>query len=131
MANSKVSSSQKAYILGLMDSVELQEIFSTNLKNARNRANLSQMKLAEKANLSVGYICDLESGRRWGTPETFSKLASALDISPFELLLPLSENSSEAVLELSRQRKMFAKLSDSLKKNISSAVSKAISDTLR
>ena len=131
MANSKVSSSQKAYILGLMDSVELQELFSTNLKNARNRANLSQMKLAEKANLSVGYICDLESGRRWGTPETFSKLASALDISPFELLLPLSENSSEAVLELSRQRKMFAKLSDSLKKNISSAVSKAISDTLR
>ena len=126
-----MSSSQKAYILGLMDSVELQEIFSTNLKNARNRANLSQMKLAEKANLSVGYICDLESGRRWGTPETFSKLASALDISPFELLLPLSENSSEAVLELSRQRKMFAKLSDSLKKNISSAVSKAISDTLR
>jgi transcriptional regulator with XRE-family HTH domain len=114
-----------------MDSVELQEIFSTNLKNARNRANLSQMKLAEKANLSVGYICDLESGRRWGTPETFSKFASALDISPFELLLPLSENSSEAVLELSRQRKMFAKLSDSLKKNISSAVSKAISDTLR
>lgn len=126
-----MSSSQKAYILGLMDSVELQEIFSTNLKNARNRANLSQMKLAEKANLSVGYICDLESGRRWGTPETFSKLASALDISPFELLLPLSENSSEASLELSRQRKMFAKLSDSLKKNISSAVSKAIFDTLR
>lgn len=87
------------------------------------------MKLAEKANLSVGYICDLESGRRWGTPETFSKLANALDISPFELLLPLSENSTETSLESSRIRKLYAKLSDSLRKNISSAVNKAISDT--
>ena len=112
-----------------MDSIELQEIFSTNLKNARNRANLSQMKLAERANLSVGYICDLESGRRWGTPETFSKLANALDISPFELLLPLSEDSTETSLESSRIRKLYAKLSESLRKNISSAVNQAISDT--
>ena len=111
-----------------MNSVELQEIFSTNLKKARNRANLSQMKLAEKANLSVGYICDLESGRRWGTPETFSRLAFALDINPFELLVPDNFDVSNSS-DLIKQRKMLAKLNDSLRQNISTAVNKAISDT--
>ena len=123
-----MSSSQKAYILILMNSKELQEIFSLNLKNARSRANLSQMKLAEKANLSVGYICDLESGRRWGTPETFSRLATALDINPFELLLPINLDASSS-FELSKQREILAKLNESLRKNISTAVNKAISDT--
>lgn len=123
-----MSSSQKAYILILMNSKELQEIFSSNLKNARSRANLSQMKLAEKANLSVGYICDLESGRRWGTPETFSRLATALDINPFELLLPINLDASSS-FELSKQREILAKLNESLRKNISTAVNKAISDT--
>ncbi len=111
-----------------MNSKELQEIFSSNLKNARSRANLSQMKLAEKANLSVGYICDLESGRRWGTPETFSRLATALDINPFELLLPINLDASSS-FELSKQREILAKLNESLRKNISTAVNKAISDT--
>lgn len=71
-----------------MTSSELQKIFSSNIKRERTRLGLSQVKLAEKADLSVGYICDLEYGKRWGTPETFSKLANALNISPYELLLP-------------------------------------------
>ncbi len=112
-----------------MNSMELQEIFSTNLKNARNRANLSQMKLAEKANLSVGYICDLESGRRWGTPETFSKLADALNINPFELLLPQSSNQNENPKEIASRREIFATLSNALRQNVTVAVNKAISET--
>lgn len=108
-----------------MNAAELQELFSTNLKNARNRLHFSQMKLAEKANLSVGYICDLESGRRWGTPETFSKLATALDINPFELLLPSSILVSP---EAGKQNEIIAKLSDSLCQNVTSTIIKTITD---
>ncbi len=130
MAYSKVSSSQKAYILYAMNSEELQALFSANLKRARNMANLSQMKLAEKADLSVGYICDLESGRRWGTPETFSRLASALGINPFELLLPRNFDAASSY-ELSKQREFLSRLNEALKLNVSSAVNKAISDTFK
>lgn len=113
-----------------MSSEELQEIFSINLKNARNRANLSQMKLAEKANLSVGYICDLESKRRWGTPETFSKLAQALGIHAYELLLPVEKERAETdVLAASARRNHLAALSGLLRENITSAVNKAVTDT--
>ncbi|MBR0033015.1 MAG: helix-turn-helix transcriptional regulator [Treponema sp.] len=87
------------------------------------------MKLAEKADLSVGYICDLESGRRWETPETFSKLSCALGINPFELLLP-SVQESASISNLSELRDYIATISDSLKQNVTSAVNKAISETL-
>lgn len=40
------------------------------------------MALAEKADISVGYLCDLESGNKWGTPETIVKLASSLNVEP-------------------------------------------------
>ena len=110
-----------------MNSTELQEIFSSNLKNARARANLSQINLAVKANLSVSYICDLESGRRWGTPETFAKLSSALNINPFELLLPRPLSSDED--NIANRRELLAHLSDSVRENVLSAVNKAISET--
>ena len=113
-----------------MNSDELQKLFSTNLKNARNRANLSQLKLAEKANLSLGYICDLEGGRRWGTPETFAKLASALEINPFELLLPLSsEKININPAEIPETREYLATLNSNLRENINSAVNKAITES--
>lgn len=106
---------------------ELQTIFSRNIKNGRARLGLSQMKFAEKADLSVGYVCDLESGRRWGTPETFAKLASALGIEPFELLT----NSPESVRFYSHhQSAPSTELEERLRKNLSEAVDTAISRTL-
>lgn len=130
-SNSVVSSLRRAYYsASCMDAVELQELFSTNLKNARKNAHLSQMGLAEKANLSVGYICDLESGRRWGTPETFSKLSQALEIHPFQLLLPVKITGAlPEHADLSIQCEFIAKFHSILQSNITQAVDKAISDT--
>ncbi|WP_296333107.1 helix-turn-helix transcriptional regulator [uncultured Treponema sp.] len=114
-----------------MISDELQKIFSTNLRAARIRANLSQLKLAEKANLSVGYICDLESGRRWGTPETFSKLSNALDMHPYELLLPMvAQDNGKSAEYQEFQKQYVGVLHRLLQQNVTNAVNKAISDTL-
>ncbi len=111
-----------------MNSEQLQELFSSNLKEMRIRANLSQMKLAEKADLSVGYICDLESGRRWGTPETFSKLARALDVNPFELLLPKDLELSAS--DISFRRSFAAEVNKAMQKNLRSALDNAISQVM-
>ena len=111
-----------------MNAEQLQELFSSNLKEIRIRANLSQMKLAEKADLSVGYICDLESGRRWGTPETFSKLARALDVNPFELLLPKDLELSAS--DISFRRNFASDVNKALQKNLRSALDNAISQVM-
>lgn len=70
-----------------MTSDTLRKVFSRNIKKFRKLNGLTQMALAEKADLSVGYLCDLESGNKWGTPETITKLSAALRIQPFQLFL--------------------------------------------
>jgi DNA-binding XRE family transcriptional regulator len=57
----------------------------SRLKAIRNWRGDTQMRLAFKTGIGQGYLSDLESGRRAGTPETIAKLAQALDV-PVEWL---------------------------------------------
>lgn len=68
-----------------MDETELTETFSSNLRKFRTVKGLTQLKLAEKADISVGYLCDLESGKKWGTAKTVAKLSEALGVFPHQL----------------------------------------------
>ncbi len=93
------------------------------------RLGLSQLKFAEKADLSVGYICDLESGRRWGTPETFAKLAAALGVEPFRLLMDIPEANSVDSADLCGKIAAAKELEGRLRENLSEAVDAAVLKT--
>ena len=57
----------------------------SRLKAIRNWRGKTQLYLDAAAGISQGYLSDLESGRRKGTPETIAKLAQALNV-PVEWL---------------------------------------------
>jgi hypothetical protein len=57
----------------------------SRLKAIRHWRDETQVHLSFKTDISQGYLSDLESGRRTGTPETVAKLAQALDV-PVEWL---------------------------------------------
>jgi hypothetical protein len=57
----------------------------TRLKAIRLWRGATQTSLADKTDIGQGYLSDLESRRRTGTPETIAKLALALDV-PVEWL---------------------------------------------
>ena len=57
----------------------------SRLKAIRNWRGQTQLHLTSVTGISQGYLSDLESGRRTGTPETVAKLAQALDV-PVEWL---------------------------------------------
>jgi len=67
---------------------ELREIFYKNIKKFRVRNNWSQVILAQKAGISVNFINDIESGKKWASPATMIKIADALDVHVYELLKP-------------------------------------------
>ncbi|MDR1321976.1 MAG: helix-turn-helix domain-containing protein [Gracilibacteraceae bacterium] len=76
-------------------------IIGERLRVYRNRAGLSQEKLAEKANLHNTYIGQLERGEKNATLESIEKVARALDL-PFEILFAniiVSERKSEIAAE--------------------------------
>jgi len=57
------------------------EVFPALLSNARRSAGLSQEELAERAQLSIRGVSNLERGRsRWPHPDTVRRLADALDL---------------------------------------------------
>jgi hypothetical protein len=57
----------------------------SRLKAIRNWRGETQLHLSFKTGIGQGYLSDLESGRRTGTPETIAKLAQALGV-PVEWL---------------------------------------------
>jgi len=66
----------------------LRDILSANVKKYRGRQKLSQLALAESADLSTNFIADIEAGNTWVSPATLMKLAKALKVEVYELLMP-------------------------------------------
>ena len=68
-----------------MEEQELRGILGNNIKRCRLKNNLSQLALAEKVDISTNFLSDIERCKAWVSPNTLVKLASVLDIEPYEL----------------------------------------------
>jgi len=68
---------------------ELLKIFSSNIRLYRARFRWSQAELAEKINISINFLSDIETGKKWASPITMVKFANAFKIKAYELLKPL------------------------------------------
>lgn len=66
---------------------ELHRALARNMKTRRGILKLSQMELAERAELSSGYIGELEIGRKYPAPEVLERLALALETRPYRLVM--------------------------------------------
>jgi transcriptional regulator with XRE-family HTH domain len=71
-----------------MTEQELRGILSMNIKRYRRDRRLSQADLAEKLDISVNFLCNIENGNKWISPQTLVKFAVALNIEPYELFKP-------------------------------------------
>lgn len=70
-----------------MTEKEIRTLFGHNLKRFRKEKDISQMQLAEKADLTFNFINDIENGKKWISPNTLAKLSSALDVQPYHFFL--------------------------------------------
>jgi transcriptional regulator with XRE-family HTH domain len=71
-----------------MTEMELRAIFSQNIKRFRGYRKLSQADFAEKVNISIPFLSDIENCKKWASPSTLVKMAEALEIETYELLKP-------------------------------------------
>ena len=62
--------------------------FAENLKRCRKAAGLSQEELAHIADIERAYVSLLERRQNSPTIDMVAKLAKAVGVAPFELLLP-------------------------------------------
>lgn len=77
-----------------MTEQELRAIFGANLKKYRKFKKFTQEELAEKLDISIPFLSDIENSRKWISPGTLVKLADTLQVEPYELLKPAEASSS-------------------------------------
>jgi transcriptional regulator with XRE-family HTH domain len=79
---------------------ELLKIFSSNIRLYRTRFKWSQAELAEKMDISINFLSDIETGKKWASPTTIVKFANVFKIKAYELLKPfdvLPDNNKNIV----------------------------------
>lgn len=79
---------------------ELNRSLAANVKALRARYGWSQAELAERADLSVSYIGEIEGAAKWPAAEKIDGLARAFHIRPYQLFLdPQDAEAFRAWLE--------------------------------
>ena len=68
-----------------MNGKDLRSILSNNIKRYRGNHGWSQANLAEKADISITFLSNIERGNKWPYPDTIVKIAKALKVEEFEL----------------------------------------------
>lgn len=84
-----------------MESQELREALSLNLKKYRKIKGWSQFELAEKAEISEQTVNSIEGLRLWPSDKTLVKLANVLEVEMYRLFVPQTlAMQSETISEL-------------------------------
>ena len=66
---------------------DIRDVIKENVKTYRKKQHLSQAQLAEKAGISTTYIGEIETSRKYPSVKTLTKIAGALSVEPFRLLM--------------------------------------------
>jgi len=99
-----------------MKEQELKNNLGRNIKFFRFRRQLSQSELAEKANISVTFLSNIERGNNFPQAGTLCCLAKALKIEVWELFKGESASNEE--------KSIVDRISEDLTKHINYAIEK-------
>jgi transcriptional regulator with XRE-family HTH domain len=68
--------------------MEIRLLFARNLKRLRELKRISQLTLSSKTGLTHNFINDIENCTKWVSAKTIARMASALEVEPYQLFLP-------------------------------------------
>ena len=86
-----------------MDGQAIKATLGKNIKFLRFRREFSQADLAEKAEISIIFLSNIERGVKFPMPDVLARIAEALDVEVYELFKtsPVPEDGREALNRLS------------------------------
>lgn len=75
---------------------EIVKLLGANIRKIRKSRNMTQEQLAEKADISVPYMTQIELGQKQPTLETVESIAQALNV-PFDGLFRTEPTPSDSI----------------------------------
>jgi transcriptional regulator with XRE-family HTH domain len=100
----------------------IKDILARNIKYFRYHRELSQSQLAEKADISVTFLSNIERGKMFPKVETLSRITESLNVDVHELF--------KADLVPEDNKKMMNRLTEDMTKNVNLAMSEVIKQYL-
>jgi transcriptional regulator with XRE-family HTH domain len=79
-----------------------RDLLSRNIKRFRGRIGLSQMDLALALDISITFLSDIETGKKWVSARTLAQIAKALRIEVYELFLPEGRDQGESTAAVAK-----------------------------
>ena len=68
-----------------MDGQEIKAALGQNIKNLRSHRQYSQAELAEKVDISIIYLSNIERGKKFPKPAILAQIADGLEVEVYEL----------------------------------------------
>jgi transcriptional regulator with XRE-family HTH domain len=92
-----------------VDGEEIKAALGRNIKKLRTHRRYSQAVLAEKADISIIYLSNIERGVKYPKPAVLAQIAEGLDVEVYELFktnhMPkdMPKDGKKAIARLSRE----------------------------
>ncbi|GMO57835.1 MAG: hypothetical protein Ta2G_17740 [Termitinemataceae bacterium] len=114
-------------ILSVDQIEDLRGVLAQNIKQSRQIMHFTQAKLADIAGLSVSYIVDIERCKTWVSEKTMAKIAAAMNMKAYELLIP-NETENKNTFDRAVAAGFLENRKSLLKKSVESAMDGLFSD---
>ncbi|MDR0474443.1 MAG: helix-turn-helix domain-containing protein [Treponema sp.] len=109
-----------------MEGQEIKSALGRNIKFLRAQRQFSQALLAEKANISITFLSNIERGLKYPKPAVLSKIAESLAVEVYELFKMKSEPIFSPVIVPNDQKKLLNRLSKVMTRKVNNAVNNAM-----
>ena len=97
---------------------DIEKICATNIKRIRTSKSATQASLAEQIGITEKYWSDIETGRNHCSLDTLVAIANALEVEPYELLLPedraIAYDTRRTKIVLQQLKANFSEMVDTL-----------------
>jgi len=109
-----------------MDGQEIKAALGKNIKFLRSQRKFSQALLAEKADISITFLSNIERGLKYPKPAVLSKIAKSLGAEVYELFKIKSNPNFAPIIIPNDHKKLVNRLSKVMTKRVNNAVNNAM-----
>lgn len=85
---------------------DVRKILASNIRKRRKELGITQIKLAELADISEPYMNDIERCQTWVSDKTLAKLAWALNLDLYELFI-VPEKSADSKKDSTNEKATY------------------------
>ncbi len=95
----------------------LRDALGETLRDARTRQNRTLRDVSTAANVSLGYLSEVERGRKEASSELLASICDALDVELFDVLTTVSTALRSDLMSASAHQGELSKVGSNLMKN--------------